>query len=246
MTRFDLIKQFSAENDPDWPVRTLKSIFYSDDEVNRVISSFDFDFDTWLNYKLLVSTVTPFGRVFRYPRLSTLLTFDEYCSYTQTDLSQDETHYLWYHFFSPTLTPQLWRENHSSYGAFSQRVWWLIDQWNWIQEGFPAPPDVIWHSKRHLRPILYELIYSPFITTWEVPSFDFCLKLSNALEATEYWWVLQAFIWTFQDLGKEFPSPSVYCLFRDQWKDAPFDVLEDSMSLSQDFWQWLEQKTKES
>ena len=245
MTRFDLIKRFSAENDPDWPERNLQAIFYSNDEVNRVLCSFDFNFDSWLNYKLQVSTTSSSEHVFRYPRLSSLLTFEEYCSYAQTELSQDDTHYSWYHFFSPTVTPQLWRENLITDGAFSQRVWWLTDQWNWIQEGFPAPPDVIWHSKRHLRPILYKLVYYPYITTWEVPSFDFCLKLSNALEASEYWWVLHTFIWAFQDLGKEFPSPSVYCLYRSQWKEAPFSVLDDSMSLSPDFWLWLEQEIKE-
>ena len=246
MSHFNLIKHVSAENDPDWPIRNLKSLqLYPEEEIALKLSSFDFDFDIWLNYKLHVSIATPSERIYCFPRTTKLLSFDEYCSLAQAELSKDITFYQLYHFFSPTLSPQIWLENHSNFGAFGQRVWWLLDQWNWIEEGFPAPPSIIWHSERHLRLILHDLLYTPFITTWGEPSFDFWLKLSNALEADEYWFVLQAFIWAFEAQRKEFPSPSVYCLFRGQWKDAPFSVQEDSMALSQDFWLWLEQETKE-
>ena len=39
MTRLYLIKQFSVENDPDWPDRNLQYILDSEDEIGRILSS---------------------------------------------------------------------------------------------------------------------------------------------------------------------------------------------------------------
>ncbi len=241
MSYHKLMSKFAQIYDPDWPHRNYKSLqFYSEEDILVRLCSFDFDFESWLYYKLQVSRADPSEYIFRFPNKSPLLNFEEYHTLAQAELSEDITYYRWYHFYGPTISPHVWSETRSLHGALEQRAWWMTDQWNWIRNGFPVPPDILWHSESHLRQIGELLIYNPFLDKWGDITLDFSIKLSDHLDHWEDWDVLQTLIWIFEKQGKEFPSPSLYYLYKDQFLDPSFNPSLDTLILPPSFWKWVE------
>ena len=246
MDSFTLISKFTQIYDPDWPQRICDSLVLNNkEEISVGLCSFDFDFESWLYYKLRISNADPSEYVFRYPNQPHLFNFEEYRRLAEAELLEDDTSYRRYHFFSPTLSPQIWEQDYSHCGIFEQQAMWLRDQWNWIREGFPAPPEIIWHSEFHLRKIGELLLYNPYLDRWRNLSQDFSIKISDHFDRYDDWCILQILIWMFQEQGNFFPSPALYSLFTDQLTDTPFYLLNDSMLLPQGFWDWVKQMITE-